>query len=94
MLLVENKTSSLNNLLDKSMEILNKLAPILLIVFLIKSLYKKEIKNIIFWSGFLIIGYFYNNNETTTQLKTMAFYAVDTLQEWIMLIIEFILDLA
>jgi len=89
----QNKSSTSNALLEKLNPSLNSIAAILLIVFLIKSFYKKEVKNIIFWVGFLLVGYFYNKNQNEMHIKSIAFYVVDTLQEWIMVIIEFVLDL-
>lgn len=85
--------NQLNDLFKKSSKILNSIAPFLLFILLAKSIYKKETKNIIFWSGFLLIGYLYSKNETASNIETIAFYAIDALQEWVMLIIEFILDI-
>ena len=81
--------------LENNSNMLNILASILLIIILIKSIYNREFKTIIFWSGFLSLGYFYNKsqNQNITDVKHITFYAIDALQEWAMYIIEFGLEI-
>ena len=81
--------------LENNSNMLNILASILLIIILIKSIYNREFKTIVFWSGFLVLGYFYNKsqNQNITDVKHITFYAIDALQEWAMDIIEFGLEI-